>query len=246
MNSLSGISSFARGCLSAFNYPNLALKCAFYSAVLLLAWLVAVWFGADAIIHNWLGDSYEELFWDRLLRYATWVILFVIGISAAPMMVSSLMALIAPSVRGELFDRVIQASVHKRGSIQLHSGSSEPLSVMHAIRIDIYRIVYALCGSVFFGLIGFFIAVPIWGLVQFTFTLWCLGVDTVGLDHERRGRNRRAQDKINKQQRTLVFGVGLITFVLYVIPIVQLAAPMLVTAGAANLSLWREAQEATF
>jgi len=239
MRTSSGIKVFIKGCFHAFKHPDLAIKGALFSALLVVICLSGVWFGSNAIVDVYFGPSADEFFWEGILRAVAWLALMTVGISLTPMVIGALLALMAPSLRSTLFDRITVLRKEQRRAAGHTIPPANPLSLAQSIRIDLYRIVFATIGSLIIASVGIF-AIPFWGGAQFVFTIWCMGVDTIGLDHERRGRKRREQDTLNRAQWPLVLGVGCITFALYLIPILQFAAPMLVTAGAAELSIWRE------
>ena len=245
MTTSRALAVFVKGCTGGLSQKGVAYRALLFSAVVFLGCLVGIVFGIDHVIEWALGERSNDSLWSGLSRILAWISLLAVGLALTPMIARSVLALTAPAIMGSLFDRIVEQQAQKYRQTGVTFVRQEPLPLSRSIQIDIYRMFVALVGSACIATLGFIGLAPIWGAAQLSFSIWCLGVDTLGRDHERRGRLRPEQDQHNKQHRLLVFGVGAIAFILYAIPIAQIAAPVMVTAGAAELSVWREAQESS-
>ena len=242
MRQLVGVFVFIKGLKSCFRHRDLLWAGLGISSVLLIGCLVGLFYGASALTEFIFSETNFDTLWQQLLYAITWLTIGLSGLTILPVLLSVLVSLLLPMLRGPLFERVLQEAQTR---LQTRPVDRVPLSTAVSIKIDLYRLAFAVIGTAIIGLVGFILGPPLWGIAQILFGAWCLGVDTVGLAHESQGLIRSKQDRFNRAHKALTLGIGLITMVLYAIPVLQLLAPMAVTTGAAELSAWLSTQPAT-
>ncbi|MEC8024729.1 MAG: EI24 domain-containing protein [Myxococcota bacterium] len=236
MRPVQALTVFAGGTLRCRKHSDVLWKGIALSSILLVALLGLVFWGATSVA-DWAFTSTESL-WKHILHALTWLAAAMAGLTLVPILLSLTISLTLPSLTGTLFQRVAAEARTRRG---LSPSPDTSLNAVESIRIDLYRLLQALLGSTVIGVLGLFLGAPIWSAAQLVFGVWCMGVDTLGIVHEAHGMDRKAQDAFNRNERLFVFGIGAYTFILYALPIVQLAAPLLATSGAAELAVWLKA-----
>ena len=236
MRRITALTVFAGGTFECRKHSDVLWKGIALSSIL-LAILLGLVFWEATTVADWAFTSTESL-WKHVLYTLTWLAAAMAGLTLVPILLSLTVSLILPSLTGTLFQRVAAEARTRRG---LSPSSDTSLTAIESIRIDLYRLLQALVGSAIIGVVGLFLGAPIWSAAQLIFGAWCMGVDTLGIVHEAHGTDRKAQDAYNRNERLLVLGIGAYTFILYTLPVVQLAAPLLATSGAAELAVWLKA-----
>ena len=233
MRRITALTVFARGTLECRKHSDVLWKGIALSSILLAVLLGLVFWGATSVA-DWAFTSTDNL-WKHILYLLTWFAAAMAGLTLVPILLSLAVSLTLPSLTGTLFQRVAAEAGTRRGVLPSPDTS---LTAVDSIQIDLYRLMQALLGSAVIGGVGLFLGAPIWSAAQLIFGAWCMGVDTMGIVHEEHGTHRKAQDAFNRNERLLVLGIGVYTLILYALPLVQLAAPLIATSGAAELAVW--------
>lgn len=204
---------------------------ALITTVLLAALLgTLLYFSPDLVA--WMTPFAEDWSpgWRRTLRVLLAVALF----GAAALVGSLSFVALTLLVGGPFYERVAELAERGRGLDTSGDGASTVRLLGRGLRDSLILVLIALSGAIVLFALGF---VPIVGqfvvpVLAALFGAWVITLEMVGLVFQRRGLRLGARHRALRGQRAVVFGFGLPTYLLCLVPLVQLVViPAAVVGG---------------
>ncbi|GAA0521078.1 membrane protein [Saccharopolyspora subtropica] len=204
---------------------------ALISAVLLLAGLGALtYFSGDVV--TWLTPFAEG--WSDVARNALRILLGVALVGAAAVLASVSFIALTLLVGGPFYEHIAEQAEERLGLDTSDDGAGLVRSLARGIRDSLKLVGIAAVGAVVLFAIGF---VPVVGQIAALvlgalFGAWVLALEMVGLVFQRRGLTLGDRHRELRRHRAVVFGFALPTYLLCLVPVLQLVViPSAVVGG---------------
>ncbi|GAA4618822.1 EI24 domain-containing protein [Saccharopolyspora hordei] len=205
---------------------------ALISAVLLLGSLgTLIYFSSDLV--TWMTPFADG--WGDLGRRALRILLGVALVGAAALLASVSFIAVTLLVGGPFYEHIAEEVEDELGLDTSDDGAGVLTQVGRGVRDSVKLVLIALVGAVVLFAVGF---VPVVGQVAGVvlgalFGAWLVTLEMVGLVFARRGLGLADRRAALRRHRAATYGFGLPTYLLCLVPVLQLVViPSAVVGGA--------------
>ncbi|MEV0699210.1 EI24 domain-containing protein [Saccharopolyspora sp. NPDC050389] len=231
---LSGIRTLGTGFGIILRNPKLLLLGAIpalISALLLLGGLgTLIYFSPDLV--SWMTPFADG--WGDAARQALRILVGVALVGAGGLLASVSFIAVTLLIGGPFYEHIAEQAEQKLGLDTSDDGAGFARQLGRGVRDSLKLVGVALVGALLLFGIGF---IPVVGQIAALvlgafFGAWLVTLEMVGLVFQRRGLTFRDRRRALRQHRAVVFGFGLPTYLLCLIPIAQLLViPSAVVGG---------------
>lgn len=233
-NLLAGTRALVTGFGTIVRSPRMLLLGAvpaLITSVVLLGLLVAlVYFAGDIV--TWLTPFAEG--WSEGVREAIRVLAAIALVGAAAVAGSLSFIALTLLIGGPFYEAIAERTERQLGLDTHDDGAGTLRSVGRGVRDSLKLVVVAALGAVVLFAIGF---VPVVGqatavVLAALFGAWVISLEMIGLVFQRRGLRLGDRHRALRRNKAAVLGFGVPTYVLCLVPVVQLIAiPSAVVGG---------------
>ncbi len=172
--------------------------------------------------------------WTSFWRGGMRIVLALALIAGAVLMASLSFIAVTLLIGGPFYERIAEIAERRLGLDSSDDGAGPLRSLLRGLGDAVKLVSVALLGAVALFCLGFVpvvgqIAAPILGVL---FGAWVISLEMVGLVFQRRGRGMRQRHRVLRGERATVLGFGVPTYLLCLVPVLQLAViPSAVVGG---------------